>query len=74
MGDASSPSSWSLLGLSQMARRLGEIKPGPVFGKGLSATRWEVSAGKTDASNLALSVEHGEGMPARLVKWRFTLL
>lgn len=42
--------------------------------KRLSATRWEVSAGKQMPPIWLLSVENTEGVPERLVKWRSTLL
>lgn len=67
-------SSWSLLGLSQTARRLGEIKPGPVFGKGYRQPGGKFQQEKQMPPIWLLSVENIEGMPERLVKWRFTLL
>ena len=74
MGDIlTSPSSWSLLGLSQTAGRLGEIKPGPVFGKGYRQPGGTFQREKQMPRVWLLSVESREGMPERLAKWRSTL-
>lgn len=51
--DIESPSPLFLLWLSQTARRLGEIKPRPVFGKVSIHNQVGSFSGKTDASNLA---------------------
>lgn len=59
---------------SQTARRLGKIKPGPVFGKGYRQPGGKFQQEKQMPLTWLLSVENIEGMPERLVKWRFTLL
>ena len=54
---------------SQTARRLGEIKPGPVFGKGYQQPGGKFQQEKQMSLTWLLNVVNIEGMPERVVKW-----